>query len=167
MDDIVFNTTKIDLKANQIACLEYQQDRLYGEVIQLIPDRQLCWFRPIYLIGSCLTPPHLSNLPEMVAESYPQNDGVLQTKKYSPKTSTTRLTPDLTSWDEAKQMIDLRAGADLLWPAILFRPALDIEVIDFFTKLNEMNPASTERLSNQKYLNSFLHQVWQSHQDKF
>ncbi len=34
-------------KVNQIICLEDCHSRLYGEVIQLIPDRGTCWFRPI------------------------------------------------------------------------------------------------------------------------
>lgn len=34
-------------KTNQIVCLEYQSTCLYGEVIQLIPSRGMCWFRPI------------------------------------------------------------------------------------------------------------------------
>lgn len=37
-------------KVNQIICLEYQTTYLYGEVIQLIPSRGMCWFRPICMI---------------------------------------------------------------------------------------------------------------------
>ena len=37
----------ISFKINQIICLEDVDTRLYGEVIQLIPDRKICWFRPI------------------------------------------------------------------------------------------------------------------------
>ncbi|MBE9048474.1 hypothetical protein IQ255_29530 [Pleurocapsales cyanobacterium LEGE 10410] len=48
MDDTLSRT--IDLfQVNQIICLEHQNTCLYGEVIQLIPQRQLCWFRPICL----------------------------------------------------------------------------------------------------------------------
>ena len=37
----------IPFKESQIICLEYDTTRLYGEVIQLILDRGMCWFRPI------------------------------------------------------------------------------------------------------------------------
>ena len=37
----------IPFKESQIICLEHQRTRLYGEVIQLILSRQMCWFRPI------------------------------------------------------------------------------------------------------------------------
>ncbi len=34
-------------KESQIICLEHETTCLYGEVIQLIPNRGMCWFRPI------------------------------------------------------------------------------------------------------------------------
>lgn len=43
-------TSNLSLKHNQIVCLEHQNKCLYGEVIQLIPERQLCWFRPICIV---------------------------------------------------------------------------------------------------------------------
>lgn len=39
-------------KVNEIVCLENDRTYLYGEVIQLLLDRGLCWFRPICLIVS-------------------------------------------------------------------------------------------------------------------
>jgi len=33
----------------QLVCLKHERAFLYGEVIQLIPKRQLCWVRPIML----------------------------------------------------------------------------------------------------------------------
>lgn len=33
----------------QIVCLEHQQSYLYGEVIQVIESKSLCWMRPILL----------------------------------------------------------------------------------------------------------------------
>lgn len=50
MREIVSNTSDLLFKTNQIICLEYQHNCLYGEVIQLIPDRKLCWFRPMCLV---------------------------------------------------------------------------------------------------------------------
>ena len=40
----------ITFKPNQIVCLEYYDERLYGEVIQIVEQRQTCWFRPLMLV---------------------------------------------------------------------------------------------------------------------
>lgn len=37
-------------KPNEIICLEYQNSCVYGEAIQVIPQRRLCWFRPLFMI---------------------------------------------------------------------------------------------------------------------
>ncbi|GAB4526712.1 MAG: hypothetical protein Tsb0014_07010 [Pleurocapsa sp.] len=36
-------------QSGQIICLEHQDTCLYGEVIQIIPQREQCWFRPQFL----------------------------------------------------------------------------------------------------------------------
>jgi len=33
----------------QIVCLEYENTRLYAEVIQIVTSRQICWARPLML----------------------------------------------------------------------------------------------------------------------
>ncbi|NJL90070.1 MAG: hypothetical protein HC916_09960 [Coleofasciculaceae cyanobacterium SM2_1_6] len=33
----------------QILCLEHEQSKLYAEVIQVVPDRPVCWLRPMIL----------------------------------------------------------------------------------------------------------------------
>ena len=168
MDDVVVNETQTVLKANQIACLECNQERLYGEVIQFIPQRQLCWFRPMYLLVSLTTESNSAQVTETVIPSPSSAHSATDSPKYSSAITTKDLTPDsfATSNDE-KQLIDLRSGSDLLWPAILFRPALDTEVIDFLTQLREINPRAAEKSLNHKYLHTFLRQVWRSHQEKF
>ncbi|MEN9566364.1 MAG: hypothetical protein RLZZ69_1560, partial [Cyanobacteriota bacterium] len=55
MDNIVFSSAELPLKVSQIVCLEHQNINLYGEVIQLIPHRHLCWFRPLCLVISAET----------------------------------------------------------------------------------------------------------------
>lgn len=54
------SSSTVNFQVNQIICLEHQNLCLYGEVIELIPLRQLCWFRPICL--SKLDHEHDSNL---------------------------------------------------------------------------------------------------------
>lgn len=38
-----------DFKPAQIVCLECNSTRLYGDVIQVIPERGTCWMRPTLL----------------------------------------------------------------------------------------------------------------------
>ena len=37
-------------KPSQIVCLESYDERLYGEVIQIVEQRQTCWVRPILIV---------------------------------------------------------------------------------------------------------------------
>lgn len=38
-------------KPGQIVCLETENSILYGEVIQIVPQRQLCWARPLTIVS--------------------------------------------------------------------------------------------------------------------
>jgi hypothetical protein len=62
---------------------------------------------------------------------------------------------------------DLRLSADLLWPASLFRPALDTEVLPLLAQLNAPNTPQANSLEASKRLNHFIHQVWQAHKSEF
>lgn len=44
--------SKLSFKPHQIVCLEYQNTCLHGEVVQIIESRQLCWFRPLFMVNS-------------------------------------------------------------------------------------------------------------------
>lgn len=125
MNDIVRDTAQ-QLQPNQIVCLEHHNNCLYGEAIDLVTNRGLCWFRPVCLVLKF--------------------DGGLEL--------------------EPARLIDLQSGSDLLWPAALFRPALDTEVIDYLPQLKD-DRAEVDKISNKQYLNQFVRQVWQENQDKF
>jgi hypothetical protein len=127
-DDIVSKTPDLCFKVNQIICLEHQHTCLYGEVIQLLPQRRMCWFRPICLVTTNST-----------------NNQAL----------------------DSRQVINASSGSDLLWPTILFRSALDTEVISFMPELKNANESLTHKTPIRQYLNKFIHQVWQVNQDKF
>ena len=63
---------------------------------------------------------------------------------------------------------DLRQGADLLWPASLFRGALDTEVIPLLVQLE--NPNDVQLANNSeahKQLSRFVLKVWQAYKDAF
>ncbi len=115
----------------QIVCLEHKDFRLYGEVIQIVQERQVCWVRPLGLI-------------------------VLLRDLADPLTWQDR------SIAEDFVLHDLREGADLLWPASLFRPALDTEVVPILTQLySTERQIKPDRIARQK-LNSFVQEVWQA-----
>lgn len=38
-----------DFRPYEILCIEYKETSLYSEVIQVVPNRRLCWVRPIVL----------------------------------------------------------------------------------------------------------------------
>lgn len=50
MSKIFSAINNLAFKPNQIVCLEYYDERLYGEVIQVIEQRQTCWVRPILIV---------------------------------------------------------------------------------------------------------------------
>ncbi|MEW6494891.1 MAG: hypothetical protein AB1589_20580 [Cyanobacteriota bacterium] len=73
---------------------------------------------------------------------------------------------DLSS--EQLRVYDLRQGADLLWPASLFRAALDTEVISLLVELE--NPDALKQDNNldaHKQLSCFVRKVWQAYRSAF
>ena len=62
---------------------------------------------------------------------------------------------------------DLRQGADLLWPTILFRPALDTEVLPLLTHLQGSKIQSDNSQVAHQQLQHFVSQVWQAYQSTF
>lgn len=181
------NSASLSFRVNQIVCLEDRSNKLYGEVIQLIAQRNLCWFRPICLvIFDCditdrnssteyteytvevLDSPQDKSLVPLLAPAYP-----CQSEHRSPNSSSLSIREDLedlTANDLATstvKLIDLQGASDLLWPSNLFRPALDTEAIDFIVRLNNNEITEGTRLLKRRYLNLFVKQFWSANQDKF
>ena len=50
MSHISYNIHDLCFKPHQIVCLESYDERLYGEVIQIIEQRQTCWVRPLIMV---------------------------------------------------------------------------------------------------------------------
>lgn len=46
----MINVALQNFSTHQIVCLEHQQSCLYGEVIQIIESKDLCWMRPLFLV---------------------------------------------------------------------------------------------------------------------
>lgn len=146
MKDIISDSVSSHLQVNQILCLEHQSGNLYGEAIQLIRDRQLCWFRPLCLV-----------VAKNTRSSWGEDNRIFSQQAI-----------DLADYQAQDiLLIDLQSGSDLLWPESLFRPALDTEIISLLPQLRDVEGNSPGKRDNQKCLNKFVHLVWQSYQDRF
>jgi hypothetical protein len=71
----------------------------------------------------------------------------------------------VTLIEESPLITDLRDASDLLWPANLFRPALDTEVITFLSQVLAKEPKIEPDSTAKQQLNQFIHQLWQAYQD--
>ena len=71
----------------------------------------------------------------------------------------------VTLIQESPLITDLRDVSDLLWPANLFRPALDTEVITFLSQVLAKEPKTEPDSMAKQQLNQFIQQLWQAYQD--
>ena len=68
---------------------------------------------------------------------------------------------------ERLTLYDLRQGADLVWPTILFRAALDTEVIPLLAKLDNLDANEATSLDVHKQLSLFVRKVWLAYKETF
>lgn len=71
----------------------------------------------------------------------------------------------VTFIQESPLITDLRDASDLLWPANLFCPALDTEVITFLSQVLAKEPKTESDSAAKQQLNQFIHQLWQAYQE--
>ncbi len=50
MSEIFPTIRSTAFKPSQIVCLEFYDECLYGEVIQVVEQRQICWVRPLMIV---------------------------------------------------------------------------------------------------------------------
>lgn len=131
----------------QILCIEHGVARLYVEVIQVIPDRQLCWVRPLAMLTS-------SNHADLL-HPFSQSNKSFQ-------------------GENPVILHDLRQSPDLICPQLLFRAALDMEVIPVLAQLNSdqslTNPMSADtstKCTARHQLQEFVRCIWQAQPDAF
>lgn len=140
----------------QILCLEHEQSKLYAEVIQVVPDRPVCWLRPMIL--EVEISPNLLPNPGLATSS--QNchptDSPYQTTIPETIPETTQL-----------KTYDLRLSADLLLPPSLFRPALDTEVIPLLGQINSTEFNLEEAQNAHHLLRDFIRKVWEQYREAF
>ncbi|NJO42850.1 MAG: hypothetical protein HC769_04765 [Cyanobacteria bacterium CRU_2_1] len=136
-----------NFQPGHIVYLEYQETRLYAEVIQVVTERQLCWVRPLALF----TRPN-----ELYASS------------------SSSLPPEQLGLEEPT-LYDLRQGADLLYPQSLFRVALDTEVLPLIAQLNTLKteqenigePGQKDNFHAHHQLQEFIYRIWQAQPEAF
>jgi hypothetical protein len=129
-----------NFQPGQILCLEDGYTRLYAELIQIAPKNknQRGWVRPLVLQVSA---------NEVVTDS-----GV---------------TPNGSATPDQLHFYDLRQGADLLCPIILFRAALDTEVIPLLAQLANAKMHPNGDRTAHKQLQRFIHSICQVHSENF
>jgi hypothetical protein len=67
--------------------------------------------------------------------------------------------------EEPPSVADLRDASDLLWSINLFQPALDTEVITFFSPILAKEPQQGLEGEVKQQLNRFIGQLWQASQE--
>ena len=73
-------------------------------------------------------------------------------------------------WEaEESAIYDLRQAPDLLWPALLFQPALDTEVMPLLSTLYTSDAESHPEIAQiaHQQLRHFMHQVWAAAPEAF
>jgi len=128
-----------DLRPHQIFYLEQGSSRLYGELIQVVAERNLCWLRPIALY--CLSQNSQDRLSQEAADSNPA--------------------------DGAAILYDLSQGADLICPDSLLRPALDTDLLPLLAQLHDLKTEPVPASQNLHRLRQFIQQLWQAEPEAF
>jgi hypothetical protein len=122
----------------QIVAIDNTNSVLYGEIIQTIPQRQMCWVR---VLAIAQLSPQSSKAQYTQASLYQDSDGVI---------------------------INLHGAIDLLFPLNLFRVALDSEIMPLLSKINPYEPHDLlDSPNSRQRLNQFLQEIWQNNPDKF
>ncbi len=144
----------------QILCLEHEQSKLYAEVIQVVPDRPVCWLRPMIL--EVEISPNLLPNPDLATSS--QN---CHPTDFPYQTTTPKTTQEAPQETTQPKTYDLRLSADLLLPPSLFRPALDTEVIPLLGQINSTEFNLEEAQNAHHLLRDFIRKIWQQYREAF
>lgn len=75
--------------------------------------------------------------------------------------------PAKTEEFHPSQVHDLRQGSDLLLPLVLFRSALDTEVIPLLAQLGPLNESKNTLHDVRLRLNQLIREIWLSHPEVF
>lgn len=115
----------VELQPHQIVFLQCKSQRLYAEVIQTVPDRRLCWARPLVLLNQ----PFDDGEQFRLGSSYPLS--------MEPPSLGTFPVGTLPTEAITEMLVDLRQVSDLLLPLSWFQAAVDTDVIPILAQLIE------------------------------
>ncbi|MDJ0743449.1 MAG: hypothetical protein QNJ32_08810 [Xenococcaceae cyanobacterium MO_167.B27] len=147
MSHFASNRSSPLFSSGQIVALDHCHGILYGEIIQTVPQRQMCWVRGIAL---SLKTKHFMISFERDAENNIDSNNLENCN------------------DSTTVLVDLYRNVDLLFPVDLFRVAVDTEIMPILSKIDPYPYSGFHDItSSRQYLNWFLKEIWQTNQDKF
>ena len=147
MSHFASNRSSPLFSSGQIVALDHCHGILYGEIIQTVPQRQMCWVRGIAL---SLKTKHFMISFEPDAENNIDSNNLENCN------------------DSTTVLVDLYRNVDLLFPVDLFRVAVDTEIMPILSKIDPYPYSGFHDItSSRQYLNWFLKEIWQTNQDKF
>ena len=179
MSHFVSNQPSPLFSSGQIVALDHGNGILYGEIIQTVPQRQMCWIRGIALYLK--TKQFLVSFGQDAEDSLTVGNG--EVSRPSPTTMLSKLlqmsalnqdennlaSNNLEIFDDSGIiLVDLYRNVDLLFPLDLFRVAFDTEIMPILSQIDpDPHSGSHDTRSSRQCLNWFLKEIWQTNQDKF
>lgn len=150
--------------SGQIVALDHPHGILYGEIIQIVPQRQMCWVRGIAL--SLNTQHFTSSFGKDAGDTL---TSLLKVSALNENEENNLDSKNSASFPDSNTvLIDLYRNVDLLFPLDLFRVAFDTEIIPILSVIDPYPYNISHDIKTSKQcLNWFLKEIWQSNQDKF
>ncbi len=163
MSHFVSNQRSPLFSSGQIVALDQPNGILYGEIIQTIPQRQMCWVRSIAL--ALQTQEFIASVDQNSQDTLTE---LLSVARENQEEQNCISSNNSDIFHDGTVLIDLYRNVDLLFPLDLFRAAFDTEILPLLSSINH-DPYNSydDSQSSRKYLNWFLKEIWQSNQDKF
>ena len=180
MSHFASNRSSPLFSSGQIVALDHCHGILYGEIIQTVPQRQMCWVRGIAL--SLKTKHFMISFERDAGDTDTVGDG--RVSRPYPTTLLNKLlsvspvnrddennidSNNLENChDSTTVLVDLYRNVDLLFPVDLFRVAVDTEIMPILSKIDPYPYSGFHDIkSSRQCLNWFLKEIWQTNQDKF
>ena len=134
---------RTSLQPHQIVYAEGGDERLYAEVIQIIPERKTCWARPITIV--------LASHTTVIAEDFPHKSSTVDSE-----------------WHDLRQASDLLLPMDLFQPALDMDLLPLLPQIYGPQELVMAEPEmATKATIAQRHLNQFVRHLCTAHPEKF
>ena len=171
MSHFASNRSSPLFSSGQIVALDHCHGIFYGEIIQTVPQRQMCWVRGIAL--SLKTKNFLSYFEGDAQISQPHPTTVFnKLLSVSPADQGDENNIDFNGLenchDSKTVVVDLYRNVDLLFPLDLFRVAFDTEIIPILSNIDPYPYSGSHDIkSSRQCLNWFLQEIWRTNQDEF